>query len=95
MINKAMFRQVQAFRRQGYGKASIVKALELDPKTVAEYFAMEEEDFRVISVKYFSRWATTIFPGLGLNPAFFMLPAKNMAPGCARSHDLSPVHTLA
>ena len=46
MINKAMFRQVQAFRRQGYSKASIVKALELDPKTVAKYFAMEEEDCR-------------------------------------------------
>ena len=46
MINKAMFRQVQAFRRQGYSKASIVKALELDPKTVAKYFAMEEEGYR-------------------------------------------------
>jgi len=46
MINKAMFRQVQAFRRQGYSKASIVKALDLDPKTVAKYFAMEEEAWR-------------------------------------------------
>jgi hypothetical protein len=46
MINKAMFRQVQAFKRQGYSKGAIVKALELDPKTVAKYFAMEEEDFR-------------------------------------------------
>jgi len=46
MINKAMFRQVQAFRRQGYSKASIVKALDLDPKTVAKYFAMEEEGYR-------------------------------------------------
>jgi len=46
MISKAMFRQVQAFRRQGYSKASIVKALELDPKTVAKYFSMEEEGFR-------------------------------------------------
>ena len=33
MITKAMFRQVQAFRRQGYSKAAIVKALEFDPKT--------------------------------------------------------------
>ncbi|HUV07401.1 MAG TPA: DDE-type integrase/transposase/recombinase [Spirochaetia bacterium] len=46
MINKAMFKQVQTFRRQGGSKASIVKALELDPKTVAKYFAMEEEDYR-------------------------------------------------
>jgi len=46
MINKAMFKQIQGFRRQGYSKGSIVKALELDPKTVAKYFAMEEEDHR-------------------------------------------------
>lgn len=46
MINKAMFRQVQAFKRQGYSKGSIGRALKLDPKTVAKYFAMEEEDYR-------------------------------------------------
>ena len=46
MINKAMFRQVQAFRRRGYSKASIVRALDLDPKTVAKYFVMGEEDWR-------------------------------------------------
>jgi len=46
MINKAMFKQVQAFKRQGYFKSAIVKALDLDPKTVAKYFAMEEEDYR-------------------------------------------------
>src|SRR4030042_336455 len=46
MINKAMFRQVQAFKRQGYSKESIGEALKLDPKTVAKYFAMEEEEYR-------------------------------------------------
>jgi hypothetical protein len=46
MINKAMFKQVQAFRRQGYSRGSIVKALELDPRTVAKFFAMGEEDYR-------------------------------------------------
>jgi hypothetical protein len=46
MINKVMFKQVQAFRRQGYSKGAIVKALEFDPRTVAKYFAMEEEDYR-------------------------------------------------
>ncbi len=46
MINKAMFRQVQEFKRQGYSKAAISQALKLDPKTVAKYFAMEEEEFR-------------------------------------------------
>ncbi|MGA2585903.1 MAG: hypothetical protein ABSF88_02585 [Candidatus Aminicenantales bacterium] len=46
MINKAMFKQVQAFRRQGYSKGAIVTALEFDPRTVAKYFAIEEEDYR-------------------------------------------------
>jgi transposase len=46
MINKAMYRKVQALKRQGASKASIVKALEVDPKTVAKYFAMEEEEYR-------------------------------------------------
>jgi transposase len=55
MITKAMFRQVQAFRRQGFSKASIVKALELDPKTVAKYFAMEEEDFRAYRQEHLVR----------------------------------------
>jgi len=55
MINKAMFRQVQAFKRQGFCKASIVKALELDPKTVAKYFAMEEEDYRAYRQEHLFR----------------------------------------
>jgi hypothetical protein len=46
MINKTMFKEVQACRRQGYSQGSIVKALELDPRTVAKYFAMEEGDYR-------------------------------------------------
>ncbi|MFZ2054890.1 MAG: hypothetical protein WAU81_11935 [Candidatus Aminicenantales bacterium] len=46
MIEKAMFKQVQDFKRQGYSKGAIVKALELDPRSVAKYFAMGEEDYR-------------------------------------------------
>jgi hypothetical protein len=46
MIDKAMFREVKTFKQQGYSKGAIGRALELDPKTVAKYFAMEEEDFR-------------------------------------------------
>jgi hypothetical protein len=55
MISKAMYRQVQAFRRQGYSKASIVKALGLDPKTVAKYFEMEEEGFRAYRQEHLYR----------------------------------------
>jgi hypothetical protein len=55
MINKAMFKQVQAFRRQGHSRGSIVKTLELDPKTVAKYFGMREEDFRSYRQDHFFR----------------------------------------
>ena len=47
MINKAMFKEIQAYRRRGYSKGAIVKALGLDSRTVAKYFAMEEEGYRV------------------------------------------------
>lgn len=46
MINKAMFKQIQTFRRRGYSKGAIVKALGLDSRTVAKYFAMDEEGYR-------------------------------------------------
>jgi len=46
MIDKAMFREIQGFRRQGHTKAAIVRELGLDPKTVAKYFAMVEERWR-------------------------------------------------
>jgi hypothetical protein len=46
MINKAMFKQVQAYRRQGYSQGEIGRALGLAPRTVAKYYAMGEEDFR-------------------------------------------------
>jgi hypothetical protein len=55
MIDKAMFKEVQAFKRQGYSKGAIGRALELDPKTVAKYFAMEEEDFRAYRQEHLFR----------------------------------------
>jgi hypothetical protein len=55
MIDKTMFREVQAFKRQGYSKGAIGRALELDPKTVAKYFAMEEEDSRAYRQEHLFR----------------------------------------
>jgi len=55
MINKAMFKEVQAFRRQGFSQGAIVRALELDPRTVAKYFAMGEEDFRAYRQEHLFR----------------------------------------
>ncbi|MGQ9673340.1 MAG: hypothetical protein ACUVV5_09445, partial [Candidatus Aminicenantales bacterium] len=38
-----------------YSKAAIVKALELDPRTVAKYYAMEEEEFRAYRQEHLFR----------------------------------------
>ncbi|MFH1941120.1 MAG: hypothetical protein ABIL68_03370 [bacterium] len=46
MIKKVMFKQVQEFRRQGYSKGAIGRTLKINPRTVAKYFSMEEEDYR-------------------------------------------------
>ena len=47
MINKKMFKEIQTFKRQGMSKSAIVKTLDLDPRTVARYFAMREEKYRI------------------------------------------------
>ena len=46
MIREKMYKQVQAFKRQGRSKREIAAALEMDPKTVAKYFHMDERGFR-------------------------------------------------
>jgi hypothetical protein len=46
MIDATMYKDVQAFKRQGYSKGEIGRVLRLDPKTVAKYFGMREEDFK-------------------------------------------------
>jgi transposase len=46
MIREKMYKQVQAFKRQGHSKKAIAAALGMDPKTVAKYYSMEERDFR-------------------------------------------------
>jgi len=46
MIREKMYRQVQTFKRQGHSKREIAAALEMDAKTVAKYFHMDEGEFR-------------------------------------------------
>jgi len=55
MINKAMFKQVQTFKRQGFSKGAIAKALDLDPRTVTKYFDMEEAEFRAYRQEHLFR----------------------------------------
>ena len=47
MINKKMFKEIQAFKRRGMSKSAIIETLELDHRTVARYFAMREDEYRI------------------------------------------------
>ena len=40
MIRKKMYEKVQLFKRQGYSRSEISSDMEIDPKTVAKYYAM-------------------------------------------------------
>ena len=47
MITKKMYWQIQSFKRQGHSKREIAEELDIDPKTVAKYYHMAEEDYTV------------------------------------------------
>ena len=46
MVDKKMYRQIQNFKRKGLNKKEIASELEKDPKTVAKYYSMGEEQFK-------------------------------------------------
>ncbi len=46
MIREKMYKQIQAFRRQGYSKKEIAAVLGIDSKTAARYYRMDEREFR-------------------------------------------------
>ncbi len=46
MIREKMYEKIQTFKRLGYSKSEIASEMEIDPKTVARYYAMDERDFR-------------------------------------------------
>jgi len=83
MINKAMFKEIQTFRRRGYSKGAIVKALGLDSRTVAKYFAMEEEGYRayrrerLVRDKVFDGWREEILEVYEAN-GFRRLPVSSV-----------------
>ena len=41
-----MYKQIQTFKRQGYSCNKIAKELEINPRTAAKYYKMDEDDFR-------------------------------------------------
>lgn len=93
MIDKAMFQGIQSYKRRGYSKGAIGRALELDPKTVAKYFSMGEEEFReyraahLVRDKAFDRfreeilavYAANDFRGLQVSSVYDYLEERNGA----------------
>lgn len=45
MITKKMYPQIQSFKRQGHSQKDIAQELNIDPKTVAKYYYMAEEEY--------------------------------------------------
>ena len=46
MIREKMYEKVQIFKRLGYSRSEIASQLEIDLKTVARYYRMDERGFR-------------------------------------------------
>lgn len=46
MIKEKMYEKVQVFKRLGYSRSEISSELEIDPRTTAKYYAMDEGEFR-------------------------------------------------
>ena len=42
-----MYQKIQTLKRQGYSKSEITRTLQIDPKTTARYYSMNEEEFQV------------------------------------------------
>ncbi len=46
MIKEKMYEKIQRFKRLGYSRSEIVFELEIDYKTVAKYYALNERDYK-------------------------------------------------
>lgn len=47
MKKKKMYHKIQTLKRQGYSKSEITRTLQIDPKTTARYYSMNEKEFQV------------------------------------------------
>jgi len=55
MIKEKMFEKVQIFKKLGHSKSEIASQLEIDPKTVARYYRMDERDYRAYRQQHMFR----------------------------------------
>ena len=46
MKKRKMYKQIQTFKRQGYSRNEIASGLEINPRTAARYYRMDEAEFR-------------------------------------------------
>lgn len=46
MVKVKMYRKIQNLKRQGFSQQMTAKKLEVNPRTVAKYFSMDEEEYR-------------------------------------------------
>jgi len=46
-----MYKEIQSFKRQGYSSNKIAMELEINPRTAAKYYRMDEEDFRAYRIE--------------------------------------------
>ncbi|MFQ5835848.1 MAG: hypothetical protein ACE5IT_09155 [bacterium] len=55
MIKEKMYEKVQLFKRWGYSRSEISSVLEIDPKTVAKYYAMDGREFKAYQREHMFR----------------------------------------
>ena len=55
MKKRKMYKQIQTFKRQGYSRNKIAMELEINPRTAAKYYKMDEDDFRVYRTEHLFR----------------------------------------
>ena len=53
MKTRKMYKQIQTFKRQGYSRNKIATELEINPRTAAKHYKMDEDDFREYRADHF------------------------------------------
>jgi transposase len=51
MVKVKMYRKIQNLKRQGFSQQMTAQKLEVNPRTVAKYFSMDEEEYRIYRSK--------------------------------------------
>jgi len=55
MIREKIYGKVRLFKRLGYSKSEISSELQIDPKTIAKYYAMDRKEFKAYQREHMFR----------------------------------------